>query len=124
MEVKRVIGSSLCNLFMRNCKAQPLCFFLGKPYGDPRTLREFVWIAARRKILTAKNLIKIFFSMVSWCCMCHCSKETVDHLLIHCNMAFELWSFIFRMFGVQWVLQENVLDLLCGWQGRGPTSDI
>ena len=83
-----------------------------------------MWIAARRKILTAKNLIKIFFSMVSWCCMCHCSKETVDHLLIRCNMAFELWSFIFRMFGVQWVLQENVLDLLCGWQGRGPTSDI
>ena len=56
--------------------------------------------------------------------MCRCSRVTVDHLLIHCSMAFELWSFIFRMFGVHWVLQEKVLDLLCGWQCRGPNSDI
>ena len=62
--------------------------------------------------------------MVSWCCMCRCSRETVDHLLIHCSAAFELWSFIFRMFGVQWVLVEKVLDLLCGRLCRGPYSDI
>lgn len=33
-------------------------------------------------------------------------------LLINCSVAFELWSFIFRVFGVQWVLPEKVLDLL------------
>ena len=40
--------------------------------------------------------------------------------LIRCSMAFKLWSSIFRMFGVQWVLPEMVLDLLCGWQCHGP----
>lgn len=62
----------------------------------------FVWTAAREKIPICENLIKIGFSMVSRCCMCHCSGESVDHLLIHCSMAFELWSSIFRVFGVQW----------------------
>lgn len=28
------------------------------------------------------------------------------------------------MFGVQWVFLEEVLDLLYGWQGRGPNSNI
>ena len=39
-------------------------------------------------------------------------------------MAFKLWSSIFKMFGVQWVLPEMVLDLLCGWQCHGPNSDV
>ena len=68
----------------------------------PQRVSFFVWTEAREKIPICENLIKIGFSMVSRCCMCHCSGETVDHLLIHCSMAFELWSFIFRMFGVQW----------------------
>ena len=39
--------------------------------------------------------------------MCCCSGETMNHLLICCSIDFELWSFIFRMFGVQWVLPEK-----------------
>ena len=30
------------------------------------------------------------------------------HLLINCGVAFELWSMIFRVFGVQWVLPQKV----------------
>jgi len=44
--------------------------------------------------------------------------------LICCSMAFKLWSSIFRMFGVKWVLPEMVLDLLCGWQCHGPNLDV
>lgn len=31
---------------------------------------------------------------------------------------------IFKMFGVQWVLPEKVLDFSCGWWSRGPNSDV
>ena len=48
----------------------------------------------------------------------------MDNLFIHCSVALELWSLIFRMFGVQWVLPEKVFALLCGWQSREPNSDI
>ena len=55
----------------------------------------------------SENLIKVGFSMVSRCCMCCCSGETMNHLLICCSIDFELWSVIFRMFGVQWVLPKK-----------------
>ena len=32
--------------------------------------------------------------MVDWCCMCQCSGETLDHLLIHCKNDYQLWCFV------------------------------
>lgn len=45
------------------------------------------------------------------CCMCRCSGETVDHHLLHCSVAAEVWSFVFHSFGVAWVLLGCVVDL-------------
>ena len=45
------------------------------------------------------------YSIMSWFCMCRCRGETVNHLLIHCSAAAELWNFVFRSFGIQmWIL--------------------
>ena len=52
--------------------------------------------------------------MVDCCCMCRCSGEIVDPLLIHCGEAYQPWSFIFRSFGVSLALPELVIDLLFG----------
>ena len=46
------------------------------------------------------------------CCMCQHHGETADHLLIHCDVAFALWGDVFQMFGIHWVLPENVASLL------------
>jgi hypothetical protein len=43
-------------------------------------------------------------------------KNTVDHLLLHCSVAAELWGFVFKMFGVDWVMFRCVLDRLAGWR--------
>ena len=48
--------------------------------------------------------------------MCHCSRETLDHLLIHCENAYALWSDMLMMFGIQWVLLDKVASLLFGWR--------
>ena len=79
-------------------RAQPLCLFSWKAIWRTK--------APQKKIL-CENLIKVGFSMVSRCCMCCCSGETMNHLLICCSIDFELWSCIFRMFGVQWVLPKK-----------------
>jgi hypothetical protein len=50
-------------------------------------------------------------------------QESVDHLLLHCGVAREVWNFIIRSFGVSWVLPERVMDLLFGWRNWwGKTS--
>ena len=52
---------------------------------------------------------------VDWCIMCRCNGETVDHLLLHCDKAYWLWSLVFRYFGISWVLLRSVADTLFGW---------
>ena len=33
--------------------------------------------------------------MIDWCLMGKQNGENADHLLLHCPMAFEMWSFVF-----------------------------
>ena len=44
--------------------------------------------------------------------MCRNSGDTVDHLLLYCDIAYELWTFTFTMFETQWVLPKSVIELL------------
>ena len=81
----------------------------------PRRVYFFVWSATWNKILTYDNLMRRGYTLTNWCCMCRCEGESVDHLLIHCYMANELWNFVFRSFGIQWVLPRRVIDLVDGW---------
>jgi hypothetical protein len=46
----------------------------------------FSWLATLGKILTMDNLRKRHIIVVDWCCICKKSEESVDHLLIHCEM--------------------------------------
>ena len=75
----------------------------------------FVWTASLGKILTADNLRKRNIILVSWCCLCKEAGETVDHLLLHCPVAHDLWNLVFSMFGGHWVMPGRVLDLLASW---------
>ena len=50
--------------------------------------------------------------------MCKRNGESVDHLLIHCSIAFDLWSMVFTLFGIHWVMPKTVVELLACWQGK------
>jgi hypothetical protein len=54
-----------------------------------RRVAFFVWTAAWGRILTCDNLRRPGLVMVGWCCLCRCSGETVDHLLLLCLVAAE-----------------------------------
>jgi hypothetical protein len=68
------------------------------------------------KILTMKNLQKREVVVVGWCCMCKRSGESID--LLHCEVTRELWSSLFTLFNVRWVMPTTVLDLLACYQGQ------
>jgi hypothetical protein len=74
-------------------------------------------IVALEKILTLDNLQKMNVVVIEWCCMCKKSGESIEHLLLHCEVARELWSYILNLFGVDWIMPRQVIDLLkkLGW---------
>jgi hypothetical protein len=55
--------------------------------------------------------------VVEWCCMCKKSGDFINHLLLHCKVANELWTNILTLFGVDWVMPRQVIDLLYSWGG-------
>ena len=47
--------------------------------------------------------------------MCKCNGESIDHLFLHCPVAMDMWSMVFR---VSWAMSQFVVGLLACWQGR------
>ena len=67
----------------------------------PKMVSFFFGTAARGGILTIDILVKKNLRLVNLCCLCQCDEETVDHLLLYCKFAYEMWSEVFLMFRVQ-----------------------
>ncbi|GMY13000.1 serine/threonine-protein kinase ATM-like [Fagus crenata] len=55
--------------------------------------------------------------IVDWCCLCKSSGELPDHLILHCTFAQAIWSLVFCLFGISWVMPARVVDLLSSWMG-------
>jgi len=64
----------------------------------------FACLAALKKILTVDNPKKWHVIVVNWCYMCKKSGESVDHLLLQCEMSRALWNSIFSLVGLAWVV--------------------
>ena len=82
----------------------------------PSRVAFFVWNAALGKILTTDNLRKRGCVVLDWCYMCRKNGESVDHLLLHCDVARGLWDEIFRRVGVAWVMPRRVVELMGCWR--------
>jgi hypothetical protein len=70
----------------------------------PLRVAFFIWSAALGKILSMFNLRKRNIVVVDWCCMCKKCGETVDNLLLHCDLAG--------------VMPRWVRDLLAYWRRK------
>jgi hypothetical protein len=81
----------------------------------PPRVAFFVWTAARSRILTLDNLGRRGMVVVNRCWLCEKEGESVDHLLLHCGTASELWNAFFVRFGLCWVMPRSVKDLLVSW---------
>ena len=55
---------------------------------------------------------------MEWCCMCKQSGESINHLLLHCEVARALWSVVLTLFNVTWVMSGGVADLLVCWRDQ------
>jgi hypothetical protein len=83
----------------------------------------FAWSAALGKILTFYNLRKQRVIVIDRCCMCKRDGESVDHLLLYCDVTSALWSVLFSHFGMSWFMPRQVIDLFaCWWSVGRPRS--
>jgi hypothetical protein len=41
--------------------------------------------------------------------------ESVDHLLLHCEIACAIWNVFLNRFGLSWVMLRRVIDLYACW---------
>ena len=84
----------------------------------------FVWTASWGNILTIDNLRKRGIITMNWCYMCKKSGESVDHLLLHCEIVRSLWSEVLARVGLAWVMPEKVSEFLASWRGIRGNSQI
>jgi hypothetical protein len=83
----------------------------------PTRVAFFSWTATLGRILTIDNLRKRRVLIIDWCCMCKSDGESVNHLLLHCPLAQDLWNLVFTLFGVSKVMPRGVEDLFACWSG-------
>ena len=81
----------------------------------PKRVAFFLWTAAHGRILTLENLMLWGLPLVNRCCMCCCFAESVDHLLIHCPVAYSLWVQMLQAFWIQWVMPSSMESLVSCW---------
>jgi hypothetical protein len=62
----------------------------------PSRAAFFAWLAALGKILTVDNLKKRHVIIVYISCLCKRNGESMDYLLLHCDVASALWNTIFN----------------------------
>ena len=90
--------------------------FVWRSKIHPR-VASFSWTTALGKILTLENLWYKGVAVIGWCYMCKKSGELVNHLFLHCPIAQELWSMVWTLFGLLWVMPHSVTDLFLSGQG-------
>jgi hypothetical protein len=58
----------------------------------------FAWLEALGKILTMNNLKKQHITVVDRCSMCKRNGESVDHLILQCDVGYATWIAFFNCF--------------------------
>jgi hypothetical protein len=55
--------------------------------------------------------------VMNWCCLCKNSGESIDCLFLHCGVARELWVLVLNVFGVEWLMYNQVVELFTSLSG-------
>lgn len=61
--------------------------------------------------------------MPNWCVLCKKDEETVDHLLIHCEVSYQLWVFCLDIFGMNWIVPRRVIEVVDSWRCRSRNKE-
>lgn len=49
------------------------------------------------------------------CYLCRRSQESISHLFLHWPVAIDKWSMFYCIFGLNWVMPQNLRDAYLSW---------
>ena len=96
----------------------PISRFFGSLCGVPKVppnVNFFACTAALSRILTNDKLEAVSACCYWMCCMCKRAGENINHLLSHCPITRELWSMVFTLSGVFWVMPKGIVEHKSLW---------
>uniref|UniRef100_A0A7C9DGK8 Reverse transcriptase zinc-binding domain-containing protein n=1 Tax=Opuntia streptacantha TaxID=393608 RepID=A0A7C9DGK8_OPUST len=83
----------------------------------PPRVEFMVWLALLGKLHTKDMLVKkrIILEECNLCSFCSMHTETCDHLLMHCSVAWQVWSEIANDLGLRQMLQQQSFRRMYEW---------
>ncbi|XP_059068451.1 uncharacterized protein LOC131858970 [Cryptomeria japonica] len=75
----------------------------------------FAWLATKGRILTGERRKRLDLEGPSKCVMCNQAKESVDHLLLTCEVAQKCWSELQKNLNWQGLLQCSIREVFESW---------
>ncbi|XP_071713532.1 uncharacterized protein [Rutidosis leptorrhynchoides] len=93
-------------------------------YLVPKKVEVFVWGATQKRLPTRTELDKRGIDLHSIRCpICDDGLESVDHTLLFCKFAFDLWEQVYSWWGFRNVTNLSLNEILRG-NGSVPMSSL
>lgn len=83
----------------------------------PPQISFFAWEAARECILTIDMLKRKGITLTKRCYLCKAAEEFCNHILLTCPAVYNIWSTVYGLMGLNWVISETVSKELWAWSG-------
>ncbi|XP_062233892.1 uncharacterized protein LOC133931081 [Phragmites australis] len=84
----------------------------------PLRCKFFVWLAVLNHCWTEDRLARRGLPHPSVCPLCDQAEETIQHLLISCVFARQVWFIVFQKFGLHNLVPQPDTSPLSGWWYR------
>ena len=88
-----------------------------KTWASPRC-KFFIWLVFHNRVWTANRLARRNLPHPEACPLCDQEGETINHLLVGCGFAQQVWSLILHQLGLLQLARQPTATRFSGWWKR------
>ena len=92
-----------------------------KTWAPPRC-KFFLWLVSHKRVWTADRLVKGNLPHPESCPLCDQEDETINHLLVGCVFARQVWAQVLQQFGLLHLAPQPAVDRFLGWWKRSSAA--
>ncbi|WVZ63192.1 hypothetical protein U9M48_012845 [Paspalum notatum var. saurae] len=90
--------------------------------GAPLRCKFFAWLAIKNRVCTADRLAKRGLPHPAVCPLCDQAEETIQHVLVSCVFARQVWTLIFHDLGLPSIVPQPGCTRFSNWWGQSIKS--